>query len=154
MPRIVFDLPGSKANTLGQAVLADWEKLLSDLEARGHVRGLLLVSGKPGMFIAGADLKELGASSPTRDGPANWSQRGLDLSSPASRICPTPPSPLIDGACMGGGLELALGFDYRLAGTNPKTELGFPEIKIGLIPGWGGTQRMSAHHRARAGRSR
>ena len=61
MARVVFDLPGSKANTLGQAVLADWEELLSNLEARQNVRGLLLVSGKPGMFIAGADLKELGS---------------------------------------------------------------------------------------------
>ena len=44
---------------------------------------------------------------------------------------------------MGGGLELALGFDYRLAGTHPKTEIGLPETKIGLIPGWGGTQRLT-----------
>ena len=50
---------------------------------------------------------------------------------------------VIDGACMGGGLELALGFDYRLAGTQPKTEIGLPEVKIGLIPGWGGTQRLT-----------
>src|SRR5207253_4316885 len=56
---------------------------------------------------------------------------------------PFPTVVLIDGACMGGGTELALGFDYRLAGTHPKTELGLPEVKIGLIPGWGGTQRLS-----------
>src|SRR5205823_13800254 len=46
-------------------------------------------------------------------------------------------------ACMGGGTEIALGFDLRLAGTNPKTEIGLPEVKIGLIPGWGGTQRLT-----------
>src|SRR6185437_9948486 len=55
---------------------------------------------------------------------------------------PFPTVALIDGACMGGGLELALGFDYRLAGTNPKIDIGLPEVKIGLFPGWGGTQRL------------
>src|SRR5205807_7090952 len=49
----------------------------------------------------------------------------------------------IDGGCMGGGLELALGFDYRLAGSHPKVEIGLPETKIGIIPGWGGTQRLT-----------
>src|SRR5207253_4842799 len=56
---------------------------------------------------------------------------------------PFPTVVLIDGACMGGGTEIALGFDLRLAGTNPKTEIGLPEVKIGLIPGWGGTQRLT-----------
>src|SRR5262249_19712333 len=56
---------------------------------------------------------------------------------------PYPTVALIDGACMGGGLEVALGFDFRLAGTHPKTELGLPEVKVGLIPGWGGTQRLA-----------
>src|SRR3989442_4508091 len=49
----------------------------------------------------------------------------------------------MEGACVGGGLEVALGFDYRLASTHTKTEIGLPETKIGLIPGWGGTQRLS-----------
>jgi 3-hydroxyacyl-CoA dehydrogenase/enoyl-CoA hydratase/3-hydroxybutyryl-CoA epimerase/3-hydroxyacyl-CoA dehydrogenase/enoyl-CoA hydratase/3-hydroxybutyryl-CoA epimerase/enoyl-CoA isomerase len=56
---------------------------------------------------------------------------------------PCPTVALIDGACVGGGLELALGFDYRLAGSYPKIEIGLPETKIGLIPGWGGTQRLA-----------
>ena len=60
--RIVFDMPGSRANTLGQAMLAEWEQLLTELEGAADVRGLMLVSAKPGMFIAGADLKELGSA--------------------------------------------------------------------------------------------
>src|SRR5207302_3298495 len=69
-------------------------------------------------------------------------QRGLDLVA-AVEALPFPTVAAIDGACMGGGLELALGFDYRLAGSHPKVEIGLPETKVGLIPGWGGTQRLT-----------
>jgi len=141
LARVVFDLPGSKVNTLGQAVLADWEQLLTDLESRQDVRGLLLLSGKPGNFIAGADLKELGSIPASPDVTRKLVQRGLNVIARIERL-PFPTVALIDGSCLGGGLEVALGFDYRLGGSNPKTELGFPEVKIGLIPGWGGTQRM------------
>src|SRR6266851_1064378 len=99
---LTFDLPNSRANTLGQTVLAELETLIRQLASRTDLKGLILRSGKPGMFIAGADLRELGSA-----------------------------------------LELALGFDYRLAGNNAKTEFGFPEVKVGLFPGWGGTQRLA-----------
>ena len=56
---------------------------------------------------------------------------------------PYPTVAAIEGACMGGGLELALGFDFGVASAHPKTELGLPEVKIGLFPGWGGTQRLT-----------
>lgn len=139
--RLTFDLPGSKANTLGQAVQSDLEAALDDLARRTDVAGLLFVSGKPGMFIAGADLKELGAAS---DEATNRRlvKRGLAIVARFERL-PYPTVALIDGACVGGGLELALGFDYRLAGSHPKVEIGLPETKIGLIPGWGGTQRLA-----------
>src|SRR5947209_16702942 len=94
------------------------------------------------MFIAGADLKELGGARPDPDTARRLVRRGLDLIA-AFESLPYPTVAAIDGACMGGGLELALGFDYRLASTNPKTELGQPEVKVGLIPGWGGTQRLT-----------
>src|SRR5437899_1585484 len=58
---LTFDQPGSRANTLGQAVLAEFEQVLGELEGRKDLNGLILQSGKAGMFIAGADLKELGA---------------------------------------------------------------------------------------------
>src|SRR5205823_522730 len=56
---------------------------------------------------------------------------------------PCPTVALIDGATMGGGTELAMAMDYRLAGSHPKCEIGLPETKIGIIPGWGGTQRLT-----------
>jgi 3-hydroxyacyl-CoA dehydrogenase/enoyl-CoA hydratase/3-hydroxybutyryl-CoA epimerase/enoyl-CoA isomerase len=142
LARITFDQPGSKANTLGQAMLAEFEQVLAELEARQDLEGLIFQSGKPGMFIAGADLKELGAAQADASVNRRLVQRGLDVIARFEKL-PYPTVALIDGACMGGGLEIALAFDYRLAGSHPKAELGFPEVKVGLIPGWGGTQRLT-----------
>jgi 3-hydroxyacyl-CoA dehydrogenase/enoyl-CoA hydratase/3-hydroxybutyryl-CoA epimerase/3-hydroxyacyl-CoA dehydrogenase/enoyl-CoA hydratase/3-hydroxybutyryl-CoA epimerase/enoyl-CoA isomerase len=139
---LTLDQPGSRANTLGQAILTELENAVKDLGTRPAIRGLVLRSGKPGMFIAGADLKELGSARPDPDTARRSVKRGLDLIA-AIEALPFPTVAAIDGACMGGGLELALGFDDRLAGSHPKTELGFPEVKVGLFPGWGGTQRLT-----------
>jgi 3-hydroxyacyl-CoA dehydrogenase/enoyl-CoA hydratase/3-hydroxybutyryl-CoA epimerase/3-hydroxyacyl-CoA dehydrogenase/enoyl-CoA hydratase/3-hydroxybutyryl-CoA epimerase/enoyl-CoA isomerase len=138
---VTFDLPGSRANTLGMQILAEFETLLAMLRGRANLRGLILCSGKPGMFIAGADLRELGSVKPDPDKARALVKRGLNLIASFEEL-PYPTVAAIDGACMGGGLELALGFDYRLAGSHPKAELAFPEVKIGLFPGWGGTQRV------------
>ncbi|MBI3409949.1 MAG: enoyl-CoA hydratase/isomerase family protein [Planctomycetes bacterium] len=140
--RLTFDQPGSKANTLGQVVFAELENALKNLESRKDLRGLIFGSAKPGMFIAGADLKELASPNITAEQTRQLVQRGLDIFGRFENL-PYPTVVLIDGACMGGGLELALTFDYRLAGSHPKVEIGLPEVKIGLIPGWGGTQRLS-----------
>ena len=140
--RITFHQPGSRANTLNQAVQGELEALLTELENRPNLLGVLFRSGKPGMFIAGADLRELAGATPSSDQARTLVQRGLSLVARFENLsCPT--VVLIDGGCMGGGLELSLGFDYRLAGSHPKTEIGLPETKIGLIPGWGGTQRLA-----------
>jgi 3-hydroxyacyl-CoA dehydrogenase/enoyl-CoA hydratase/3-hydroxybutyryl-CoA epimerase/enoyl-CoA isomerase len=151
--RITYDQPGSRANTLNQSVQTEFENLLSQLEQQPNLQGLIFCSAKPGMFIAGADLNELASvkkpSPPTPlaegDGktfdPRALTLRGLNIIARFERL-PCPTVVLIDGACMGGGTELALAFDYRLAGSNPKTEIGLPETKIGIIPGWGGTQRL------------
>jgi 3-hydroxyacyl-CoA dehydrogenase/enoyl-CoA hydratase/3-hydroxybutyryl-CoA epimerase/3-hydroxyacyl-CoA dehydrogenase/enoyl-CoA hydratase/3-hydroxybutyryl-CoA epimerase/enoyl-CoA isomerase len=140
--RVTFDQPGSRANTLSQAVQTELEQLATQLEGAASLQGVIFASGKPGMFIAGADLNELAAAPPASDVARGLVQRGLNVIARFEKL-PCPTVALIDGACMGGGLELALGFDYRLAGTNPKAEIGLPEVTIGLIPGWGGTQRLS-----------
>jgi 3-hydroxyacyl-CoA dehydrogenase/enoyl-CoA hydratase/3-hydroxybutyryl-CoA epimerase/3-hydroxyacyl-CoA dehydrogenase/enoyl-CoA hydratase/3-hydroxybutyryl-CoA epimerase/enoyl-CoA isomerase len=139
---MTFDQPGSRANTLGQAVVGELEGIVTHLQSRKDLKGLILHSGKPGMFIAGADLKELGGAKPDSEQTRRTVKRGLEVIA-AVEALPYPTVAAIDGACMGGGLELAMGFDFRLASTNPKTELGLPEVKIGLFPGWGGTQRLS-----------
>jgi 3-hydroxyacyl-CoA dehydrogenase/enoyl-CoA hydratase/3-hydroxybutyryl-CoA epimerase/enoyl-CoA isomerase len=139
---VTIDQPGSRANTLGQAMVGELEAMVAQLQARSDLRGLIFRSGKPGMFIAGADLRELGTAPQDPDSPRKLVKRGLDLIAAIEKL-PYPTVAAIEGACMGGGLELALGFDYRLASTHPKTEIGLPETKIGLIPGWGGTQRLT-----------
>jgi 3-hydroxyacyl-CoA dehydrogenase / enoyl-CoA hydratase / 3-hydroxybutyryl-CoA epimerase / enoyl-CoA isomerase len=139
---LTFDMPGSRANTLGQAVLTEFESILEQLKSRTELQGLVFCSPKPGMFIAGADLKELGAAHQHPEQTRLLVQRGLNIIAGYEAL-PFPTVAAINGACMGGGLEVALGFDYRLAGSHPKCDIGLPETKIGLIPGWGGTQRLS-----------
>src|SRR6185369_9563234 len=115
--------PNSRANTLGQAIQADFEVALEQLKNRTDLKGLILCSGKPGMFIAGADLKELGAAQHNPEQTRQLVKRGLDIIA-AFEALPYPTVAAIDGACMGGGLEFALGFDYRLAGSHPKCDIG------------------------------
>src|SRR5262245_49803158 len=141
---LTIDQPGSRANTLGQGMQDELERVLAELDelhAGTPLQGLVLRSGKPGMFIAGADLNELGRPAPGREEARKSVQRGLDIIARFESL-PYPTVAAIDGACMGGGLELAMGFDFRVASTSPKTVLGQPEVKVGLIPGWGGTQRL------------
>ncbi len=138
---LTFDQPGARANTLGRAVFEEFERHLQALAGRSDVRGLVLRSGKPGMFIAGADIRELSVTRPEPDMVRKIAERGHGLVA-AFEALPFPTAAAIEGSCMGGGLEVALGCDYRLAANTPKTELGLPEVKIGLLPGWGGTQRL------------
>src|SRR5262249_47954189 len=108
---LTIDQPGSRANTLGQAVQADLERILSELDRRHKQsprQGLIWRSGKPGMFIAGADLNELGRPAPSGEEPRKTIQRGLDIIA-RFEFLPYPTVAAIDGACMGGGLELAMG---------------------------------------------
>src|SRR5262249_4842591 len=120
----------------------EFEMVLEQIENRNDLRGVILQSGKPGMFIAGADLKEMGSAESDPAQTRKIVERGLSIIARIEAL-PYPAAAAIDGACLGGGLELALGFDYRLAGSHPKAEIGFPEVKIGLYPGWGGTQRLT-----------
>jgi 3-hydroxyacyl-CoA dehydrogenase/enoyl-CoA hydratase/3-hydroxybutyryl-CoA epimerase/enoyl-CoA isomerase len=139
---VTLDLPGKKVNTLGQPVLQELAGLIGHLEGRTDLRGLLFRSGKPGQFIAGADLHELAALiSAPKEQVAAGIQFGHALFHRIGQL-PFPTVALIDGACMGGGAELALAMDYRIASTGQQTRIGLPEVKVGLIPGWGGTQRL------------
>jgi 3-hydroxyacyl-CoA dehydrogenase/enoyl-CoA hydratase/3-hydroxybutyryl-CoA epimerase/3-hydroxyacyl-CoA dehydrogenase/enoyl-CoA hydratase/3-hydroxybutyryl-CoA epimerase/enoyl-CoA isomerase len=136
-----LDQPGSRANTLGQVLLGDLETFVAGLAVRGDLRGLVFRSGKPGMFIAGADLREMGSVPDDAELKRRTVRRGHDLVAAVEALS-FPTVAAIDGACMGGGLEVALGFDYRLASTSSKTSIGLPEVTVGLFPGWGGTQRL------------
>ncbi len=139
---VTFDLPDKKVNTLGQTVLMELTGLITDLEKRTDLRGLLLASAKPGNFVAGADLNELGALVfLPKEQVAKGISFGHMLFTKWSRL-PFPTVALIDGNCMGGGTELVLSMDARLVSKASHTKIALPEVKIGLLPAWGGTQRM------------
>lgn len=139
---LTFDQPGSKANVLTRELWTEFGNALTGLAARADVRGLVLASAKPGIFIAGADLKLLGSAPAPNDLEVRaFIVLGLRVLEQLEAL-PFPTCAAIDGTALGGGLEVALACDYRVCGTNPKVQLGLPEVKFGLIPGWGGTQRL------------
>src|SRR5271154_3772715 len=124
---LTFDLPQKKVNTLGRGVLAELAGMVGTLERRSDLRGLLFRSGKPGQFIAGADLNELGALvSASREQVKSIIGFGHALFTRVSRL-PFPTVALIDGGCMGGGTELVLSMDYRIASNNRATQIALPE---------------------------
>lgn len=135
---LTFDTPGQKVNTFSAAVLAEFSDMVAELAKRTDLRGLLFTSGKQGQFIAGADLTEM---SDDMEKTVKSIENGHRIFSAVSEL-PFPVVALINGACMGGGTELVLSMDYRLALDGPQTKIGLPEVKIGLFPGWGGTQRL------------
>ncbi len=140
--QVTFNVPDKKVNTLSREVLQELGSLAARLEKRTDLRGMLFKSAKPGQFVAGADLNELAAMSyATSDQVAGLLSSGHQLFSKISHL-PFPMVALIDGACMGGGTELALVMDERLVSTAPHTQISLPEVGLGLLPGWGGTQRL------------
>jgi enoyl-CoA hydratase/carnithine racemase len=136
-----FDLAGKGANILSTAVLQELAGHLDAIAARQGLAGLVIISGKPGMFIAGADLREFAVSlgAPKGDVVA-LCRRGQQLFQRLSQL-PLVTVAAIDGICVGGGAELACWCDRRVMSDHPKSEIGFPEVKLGLYPGWGGTVR-------------
>lgn len=139
---LTFDVPDKKVNTLSRGVLMELSEWIGRLESRDDLRGLLFRSGKPGQFIAGADLNELGALAYSpKDQVAQAIGFGHHLFNKISRL-PFPTVALIDGNCMGGGTELVLSMDERIISNAPESKIACPETKIGLIPAWGGTQRL------------
>ena len=102
--------------------------------------GLLVVSGKPGTFIAGADVDAIRSVESADEGAAKAAEGQRVLGRLASLGMPT--VAVIDGACVGGGAELACWCTGRVASTSGGTRIGFPEVKLGIVPGFGGTQRL------------
>ncbi len=139
---LTLDDPSSKANVLSRRVLDELRQALDSLEERKDLAGLIIRSGKPGMFIAGADLKEFVQSvdQPPEEIIA-FCQQGRKLYGRLAK-CPYVTIAAIDGICVGGGSELALWCDRRLFTRSSKTSFGLPEVKLGLFPGWGGTARL------------
>lgn len=137
---LTFDLPDEKVNKLTMAVMAELSTLLDDLAADDSVKALVITSGKQDTFIAGADIAEIRDITSPELGE-QLSRQGQSLFRRVEEL-PFPTVAAIHGACLGGGLELALACDHRVISNDPRTVLGLPEVKIGIIPGFGGTQRL------------
>lgn len=139
--RLIFDLPNEKINTFTLSVLDELDAVLQDLVARPDIKALLVTSAKEGIFIAGADLKSFKNVFKNHDFAKTILGKGHQLFNQLSRL-PFPTIAVINGACLGGGLEFALACTYRIVSDHPKTLLGLPETSLGIFPGWGGTQRL------------
>jgi 3-hydroxyacyl-CoA dehydrogenase / enoyl-CoA hydratase / 3-hydroxybutyryl-CoA epimerase len=139
--RLVFDLPGEKINKLSPPVMEELEHIVDELSQNKNVKALAISSGKEDVFIAGADIHSFEPMFHDAALAEKMILSGHRVLNKLSNL-PYPSIALINGACLGGGMELALACTYRLVSDHPKTLLGLPEVTLGIIPGWGGTQRM------------
>jgi 3-hydroxyacyl-CoA dehydrogenase/enoyl-CoA hydratase/3-hydroxybutyryl-CoA epimerase len=135
-----LDVEGRSLNVLTRGVLADLDAALAAVSAERRVQILVVRSAKPTGFMAGADLRSF-TEIATAEAAHALSAAGQETFGRLARL-PIPTVAVIGGPCLGGGLELALACDYRLVIDQPKTQLGLPEIELGLLPAWGGTQRL------------
>ncbi len=136
---LTLDRAGASTNTLSAAVMEELRAVLTRLGA-DPPRGLVIRSGKPNGFIAGADVDEFGELKNTDDAVA-LVRRGWDIFEQLAAT-PYPTLALVRGFCLGGGMELALACRYRVVVDEPATRLGLPEVMLGIVPGWGGIKRL------------
>ncbi|MGY6630873.1 MAG: 3-hydroxyacyl-CoA dehydrogenase NAD-binding domain-containing protein [Wenzhouxiangella sp.] len=138
---LTIDHGDEKVNSLGTAVLGELDQIISELEG-AKPTGLVLMSGKKKSFIVGADVREFDATDKVSELEENVQkvhqlfQRIEDLKFPTVVA--------FEGYCLGGGLELSLCFDWRIALDADHTRIGFPEVNLGIYPGFGGSGRSIA----------
>jgi 3-hydroxyacyl-CoA dehydrogenase/enoyl-CoA hydratase/3-hydroxybutyryl-CoA epimerase len=137
---VTIDRPGESVNTLSPALVGEFEGLFLRVDQDTLIKGMVLISGKPDSFIAGADIEQFPGIA-TAAQAESISRMGQDLLNRLEKLR-TPVVAAIHGACLGGGLETALACRYRICTDHPKTTLAVPEVQLGLIPGMGGTQRL------------
>jgi 3-hydroxyacyl-CoA dehydrogenase/enoyl-CoA hydratase/3-hydroxybutyryl-CoA epimerase len=136
---LVMDDPARKLNVLSEAAIGDLESALGQLESRAEIKGVVLRSGKEGSFVAGADIDAIGSLTDPAQVMALVQRAHAAFSRLAALRVPTVAA--IDGVALGGGLELALACDSRVA-AEERAQLGLPETMLGIIPGFGGTARL------------
>jgi len=136
---LTFDREGSSANIFDAATLRELDALLLGLENNPPWDGLLIVSAKPSIFIAGADLNAFLKASPEEFD--TLIRLGQSVFTRLSRLR-VPSVAAIHGACAGGGFELALACDWRIASNDKTTKIGLPETQLGIVPAWGGSTRL------------
>ncbi|MBN8555289.1 MAG: enoyl-CoA hydratase/isomerase family protein [Deltaproteobacteria bacterium] len=138
---ILIHTPNEKVNKLTRTAFMELHEHFVFLKAKGHeIKTLLIYSNKPDMFLAGADISEIEAMMSPADA-LSMVEKAQEVFQELAEL-PQVTCVAIDGVCFGGGLELALAANYRLASDSPSTKLGLPEVQLGVIPGAGGTQRL------------
>jgi 3-hydroxyacyl-CoA dehydrogenase / enoyl-CoA hydratase / 3-hydroxybutyryl-CoA epimerase len=137
---LVFDRPESGANIFDAATLDELNEHLDFIENDASLRGLIIASAKKSIFVAGADLKTLLQQAQSGDLRAFIAHGQRVLNRLAALKIPTVAA--IHGAAAGGGYEVALACDYRVASDDPATRIGLPETTLGLMPAWGGCTRL------------
>ncbi len=138
--KITLDVPNRPLNVLTHEVMDELDAIVHELESGLDTKLVVFQSGKESGFLAGADVRVI-ADIESASHALNLIEAGQTLFQRIEWL-PVPTVAVIHGPCLGGGLELALACDYRVARDNSSTQIGLPEIKLGLIPGWGGTQRL------------
>jgi 3-hydroxyacyl-CoA dehydrogenase/enoyl-CoA hydratase/3-hydroxybutyryl-CoA epimerase len=137
---IYFDKDGASVNTVDRAVMEEFSVIVDSLVDDREHKGVIIASGKKNGFIAGADITQFNKFKDI-DEAFTMLRRGQQIFDKLEAL-KLPVVAMIDGFCVGGGLELALACHYRVVEDGPKTRLGLPEVKLGIHPGWGGTVRL------------
>ncbi|WP_411706231.1 fatty acid oxidation complex subunit alpha FadJ [Edaphovirga cremea] len=137
---ITIDVPDEKVNTLKAEFAEQIGQVLQQAQRLPGLLGLIIISGKPDSFIAGADISMIANCRSAKQATALARQGQTTLASLSGFSVPIVAA--IHGACLGGGLELALACHHRVCSLSDKTVLGLPEVQLGLLPGSGGTQRL------------
>ena len=137
---VTFDKPGTSVNTIAWQILLDLQEVVAVAE-RDKPKGIIFASAKPGCFIAGGDLFEMKKMAGDKELMTKFLLDGQKLWNRIEHL-PMPTCAAINGDCLGGGYELALACTYRVAADDGSINVGLPEVKVGLLPGWGGTTRL------------
>ncbi len=137
---VVLDDPTSKANVFKREFLACFKEVLQSLGKESTLKAVIILSAKETIFIAGADIRWM-YDIDSKQAAYDFAREGQSTLDSLTRLN-VPVIVAIHGACAGGGYELALACDFRIASDSPKTQIGLPEISLGLIPGWGGCVRL------------
>jgi 3-hydroxyacyl-CoA dehydrogenase/enoyl-CoA hydratase/3-hydroxybutyryl-CoA epimerase len=135
-----FDYPGEKVNKFSSWVMQEFAGIVDMLESSTDIKRVVIASRKPGIFIAGADVTEFTkVTSP--DQAKEYTRFGQQTFHRFSKLKQVTVA-AINGACVGGGCELALSCDYRVISDDKKAQIGLPETKLGIFPAWGGTTKL------------
>lgn len=139
---LTFDRPDSSVNIFDASTLDELDSAISQIEAdEGEIsiKKLIITSAKPAIFIAGADIKSIASAS--HEELSAFLERGQDIFNRIEKL-PCQTAAAIHGACLGGGYEIALACDVRVASLDKVTKIGLPETLLGIVPAWGGSTRL------------